>query len=197
MFFHKTSTALTVLLAGCSGTTGLVNLDEGATPDSAVSVEAGLPVEGGPGDAAAAPVSTAPGDAAPPVSAAPVDSGIADGSAASATPEAGCVDITATADASAGTCAFTPDDFACTTAGDCRTYEIPVCACASVPVIGVNKAVAVVCLPPHCAPPSEEAGCFGPASYQGQDCVVVSSPADIAVDCVNGQCFSQVAVPGH
>jgi hypothetical protein len=197
MFFRKTATALTVLLAGCTGTTGLVNLDAVGTLDGGVPAEAGPPVDDGSGDAAAAPVSTAPGDAAPPDSAGPVESGTADGSAGSATPDGGCVDITVTDDAGPTTCTFAPADLACNTADDCRPYEIPVCACASVPVIGVNRAAAVACVAPHCLPPSVDSGCFGPGSYQGQDCVVVGSPAEIAVDCVNGRCFSQAAMPGH
>jgi hypothetical protein len=191
-------TALTLLLAGCSGTTGLVNLDAGATTDSAVSADASQTVEGPDGALAAdSTLPTAPADAGSPDSAAPVGSGAADATAESAGPGGGCVGITVTDDAGYGSCAVTPDDLACTTADDCRAYEIPVCACAAVPVVAVNRAAAVACAAPHCQPPSADAGCFGSPSYQGQDCVVVSSPGQIVVDCVNGRCTSHAASPTH
>jgi hypothetical protein len=195
--FRVTRTALTILLAGCTGTTGLVNLDTDAA-DSAVTADAGQTVEGPDGALAAdSTAPRAPVDAGSPESAAPVGSGGADATAESAAPGGGCIDITVTDDGGAATCSFTPADLACTTPNDCRAYEMPVCACASVPVIGVNRAAAVGCAAPHCLPPSADSGCFGPPSYQGQDCVVVSTPGDIVVDCVNGRCTSQAASPGH
>jgi hypothetical protein len=175
-----------------------VSLDAGATTDSAVSADTGQTVEGPDGALAAdSTTPTAPVGAGSSDSAAPIGSGGADATAESAAPGGGCVDITVTEDAGYGSCAVTPDDLACKTPGDCRAYEIPVCACAAVPVVAVNRAAALACAAPHCQPPSADAGCFGPQSYQGQDCVVVSSPGQIAIDCVNGRCTSHAASPGH
>jgi hypothetical protein len=202
MSFRTTSrvarTALTLLLAGCSGTADLLNLDAGATTDSAVSADAGPTVDG-PDSALAADSTapTAPTDAGAPESAAPVGSGAADATVESAAPDGGCIDITVADDGGATTCTFTTADLACTAAEDCRAYEVPVCACAAVPVIGVNRAAALGCAAPHCQPPTADSGCFGPQSYQGQDCVAVSSPGDIVVDCVNGRCTSHAASPAH
>jgi hypothetical protein len=198
MFFRTTGVALTVVLTGCSGVTGLVNADAGAAPDSALSADVAAPIEADPADGGGAPVSTKSRDAASPDSSGPVGSGVADASPESATSGGGCDNFPVLTDGGFGTCAFTPADLACTTQNDCRAFEFPACDCGPVPVIGVNRAAAVVCPAPHCPPSGADSGCFGgPSGYQGQDCAVVSSPAEIVVDCVNGQCVSQAASPGH
>jgi hypothetical protein len=100
------------------------------------------------------------------------------------------------ADAAPGACAFTPADVACQTFDDCIPYEIQSCSCTA-KVIGVSKTSTAFCPPPPCPPPLPDAGCFGPGSYESQDCVVSSTIGQIIVACRNGRCLTEAALPGH
>jgi hypothetical protein len=169
-------------------------MDASVPSDSGGSGDVAVGADGGP-----AADSATPGDAANADGPEPVDSGIADSGQANAdgaTTDGGCDPFPVVADAAPGTCAFTPADLACKTFADCILYVIHSCSCP-VAVIGVSKTSTALCVPPPCPAPQPDSGCFGAQSYESQDCIVSNALGEIIVDCMNGQCMTQAALPGH
>jgi hypothetical protein len=186
--------AASLLAGGCGGTATEVHMDASTASDGAASADVAATPDGAPSLDSATPGDATNGDAS-----GPMDSGIADAGHANAdgaTPDASCDPIDLVADAGPGTCAFTPADLACKTINDCMTYVIPGCSCP-LTVIGVSRRSTAVCVPPPCPPPLPDSGCFGTGSYESQDCIVSPNAGLIFANCVNGQCVSQAALPGH
>jgi hypothetical protein len=104
----------------------------------------------------------------------------------------GQVSFVLTPDAAPKTCAISPADIACNTLADCTSYAVDVSCDCVIPVYGINKTNAVRCSPEPCPPPAT--GC-SVSGYQTQDCRLVTSWPDVAVDCVNHQCLTYASGP--
>jgi hypothetical protein len=82
-------------------------------------------------------------------------------------------------------CEVKPADVACNTTSDCVAYPTDECACVAF-AYGVNAACGLACTPPPCPPHACPV-----TGFLTQDCQLVSSLENVAVDCVDHQCLTR------